>query len=231
MQVGDVQMQPDGTPGGKRVNDVSAKRVPLSLEASLRRLKTEHVDIYLYHSPPDRNEADAVARYLESAKQKGHVRAIGISTAKFEFAEYLQSIGCLDVVQFPENMIDRQPEFRSLMTRHNVGGILRGAFAGGRLSGKYFHQPPEFGAQDIRGTRLKPQDFGKYAVLEKLAVPGRTVAQTALRWLLDQPSTHTIILGAKTFSEYRDAALATESPVMNESEKSQIDAMRLQLVG
>ena len=126
----------------------------------MRRLKTEHVDIYVYHSPPDRNEADGVARFLESAKEKGHVRAIGISTAKFEMAEYLQSIGCLDIVQFPENMVDRQPEFRSLMAKHNVGGVLRGAFAGGRLSGKYFHQPPEFGAQDIRGTRLKPQDFG-----------------------------------------------------------------------
>ena len=231
MQVGDVQRLPDGTPSGKRVNDVSAKQVPISLENSLRRLRTDHVDVYLYHSPPDRAEAETVARFLESAKRKGQIRAVGISTMKFELAEYLQSIGCLDVIQFPENMIEPQPRFRALMSQHNIGGILRGAFAGGRLSGKYFHQPPQFSPQDIRGTRLRPEDFAKFAGLESLVNENRSMPQAALRWLLDQPTTSTIILGSKTFEEYRDATAATDLPALTSGEQSQIDAMRVQLVG
>jgi aryl-alcohol dehydrogenase-like predicted oxidoreductase len=226
MQVGDVQIQSDGTPSGKRVNDVSAGQVPKSLEASLRRLRTDYIDVYLYHSPPNPAEGEKVAHFLEAAKRKGQIRAVGISTVKIEGAEYLHGIGCLDVIQFPENMIDRQPTFRALMEKHHIGGILRGAFAGGRLSGKYFHAPPVFSPQDIRGTRLKPEEFRKYAALEKLVLPNRTMPQTALRWLLDQPTTNTIILGAKTFGEYRDAAMATELASLSSGEMAEIDVIR-----
>src|SRR5262249_3988941 len=162
------------------------------------------IDVYLYHIPAAANESDAVKKFLEDAKKKGQIRAVGISTAKLEAAEYLHSINCLDVIQFPENMIDRQPGFRKLINENNMGGILRWAFAGGRLSGKYFHKAPEFKPEDIRGTRLKPADFLKYAVLEEFVSTERSMPQVALRWLLDQPGTHTIILGAKSLAEYRD---------------------------
>jgi aryl-alcohol dehydrogenase-like predicted oxidoreductase len=228
-QVGDVQIQPDGTPAGKRSNDVSARQVPISLENSLRRLRTDHIDIYLYHSAPDQKEAEAVARFLESAKKKGQIRAVGISTIKFPLAEYLLSINCLDVVQFPENMVEPQPEFRRLMTDHQIGGILRGAFAGGRLSGRYFHEPPKFSTQDIRVARLGPEIFSKYAVLEKFVTPNRSMPQVALRWLLDQPTTSTIIMGAKSFPEYQSAAAATDLPSLTPDEIGQIEETRLQL--
>ena len=189
-------------------------RAALSLEASLRRLKTEHVDIYVYHSPPDLNEAEGVARYLESAKQKGHVRAIGISTAKFEMAEYLHSIGALDIVQFPENMVDRQPEFRSLMARNNVGGVLvRGAFAGGRLSGKYFHQLPEFGAAGYPRNAAQAAGFREIRGARKAGCSWTNGGPD--RFALAARSAHDAHdhLGhGKTFGDYRDAAMATESP-------------------
>jgi aryl-alcohol dehydrogenase-like predicted oxidoreductase len=227
MQVGDVSPDPaTGIPSGKRVNDVSAARVPISLEQSLRRLQTDHIDIYVYHSPPDPAHAQEVTRFLETAKKKGQVRAIGISTVHLAHVEFLHSLGCLDVVQFPQNMIDRLEPIASFLAKHNVGGVIRGAFAGGRLSGKYFHKPPAFDPRDIRTNKFKGDalaDFTRYSVLEKFLSPARTMPRLALRWLLDKTTTHTIILGAKTVEEYRDAAGATELPPLSNSELSQID--------
>ncbi|MDP9173661.1 MAG: aldo/keto reductase [Planctomycetota bacterium] len=226
-QVGDVVPDPaTKIPSGKRVNDVSATRVPLSLENSLRKLRTDHIDIYLYHSAPDPAQAEPVARFLESAKRKGQIRAAGISTANFAFVEFLHSLGCLDVVQFPQNMIDRQEQIAAFLAQHNIGGVVRGAFAGGRLSGKYFHTPPKFAAEDIRNNKFRAEaikDFTRYAVLEQFLTPDCPMPRLALRWLLDKPTTHTIILGAKSFEEYRDAAAATDLPPIPPSKLSQID--------
>jgi len=54
--------------------------VSAALEGSLKRLRTDHIDIYVYHIAPDRNEAEAVAEFLNTAKSQGKVRAVAAST-------------------------------------------------------------------------------------------------------------------------------------------------------
>ncbi len=97
-------------PNGERVRDASPERVPVSLEGSLRRLKTDYIDVYVYHIAPKPGEAEQVAEFLNKAKEQGKVRAVGISTNDLQHVEYLHSLGCLDVVQYAKNMIDTQPE-------------------------------------------------------------------------------------------------------------------------
>lgn len=135
---------------GERVNDVRAERIPQALDGSLRRLQTDRIDVYVYHIGPDRNEAEAVAAFLNTAKEQGKLRAVGISTNDLATVQYLHSIDCLDVVQYASSILNPQTHLTDWLGGHSIGGVVRGAFAGGRLSGKYFENPPELADTDIR---------------------------------------------------------------------------------
>ncbi len=126
-------------PRGERITDVSAARVPLSLEGSLRRLRTDSIDVYLYHTPPDPKEAEGVARVLETAKRSGKVRAVGSSTDRLDQCRFLLGLGCLDVVELPQNILEPREELTAFLAANGIGAIVRGAFAHGRLSGAGRH--------------------------------------------------------------------------------------------
>jgi aryl-alcohol dehydrogenase-like predicted oxidoreductase len=221
-------------PNGERLADASARRVPVSLEGSLRRLQTDYLDVYLWHISPDRNEAEAVAGFLAEAKRKGQVRAIGISTANPADVEYLWSLGGLDVVQFPQNLLDPSPAISALLAQYRLGGVVRGAFAGGRLSGKYFHQPPQFAPDDIRSTRTNAAvaaEFLRCAAFAELVTPQRSMIQLALRYLLDLPTTHAIIPGGKSLADYQAAIRATEIAPLTPAEQARIAELRAEILG
>ena len=212
-------------PNGERINDVTAKRVPVSLEGSLRRLRTDYIDVYIYHTPPIPAEAEEVAKFLQRAKTEGKVRAVGISTNDLKTVEYLNSLGCLDVVQYAKNMVTPNRELSGWIDSHKAGGVVRGAFAGGRLSGRYFRQAPEFPADDVRSTRVKAdaaREFARYAVFEELVTAERGMIQLAMRFLLDEPGTSTIIPGGKSVRNYQEAIRATELPPLTEAERNRI---------
>ena len=142
-------------PNGERVRDASPQRVPVSLEGSLRRLQTDYPDVYVWHISPKPGEAEEVAEFLAAAKQRGQVRAVGISTNRLADVDLLHSLGCLDVVQFPRSMISPADPIVSHLAEHKVGGVVREAFAGGRLSGRHFHSPPQFSSEDIRSNQQR----------------------------------------------------------------------------
>jgi aryl-alcohol dehydrogenase-like predicted oxidoreductase len=222
-------------PHGGRRRDASAARLPVSLAGSLRRLQTDYLDVYLWHVAPQPGEAEEAAQFLLEARRKGQVRAIGISTADVRQAELLLKLGCLDVVQFPHSMVSQPDPLVALLAACGAGGVVRGAFAGGRLSGKYFHQAPQFAADDIRNQRLGntvavAQDFARYAVFEELLTPARGMVQLALRWLLDEATTATIIPGGKSLEDYRQAVRATELPPLTPAERARIEQLKAELL-
>ncbi len=220
-------------PHGERVRDASPGRVPVSLEGSLRRLKTDYIDVYVYHTAPIPGEAEIVAEFLLKAKKEGKVRAVGISTNDLQQVEYLHSLGCLDVVQYARNIMEPHLDLAGWVARHQAGGVVRGGFYGGRLSGRYFHQAPEFSPDDIRQRIAKGDagaDFARYAVFEELLTPERGMIQLALRYLLDDPGTTTIIPGGKSIKDYQAAIRATELPPLTEAERGRIDELRENLL-
>ena len=85
----------------------------------------------------------------------------------------------------------------------------------GRLSGKYFRRPPEFRGDDHRSERFANEDYTRYAELARPLPDGMTMAQAAIRWILDQPGAHTICLGAKNMDDYRAAVAAAEMPPLD----------------
>jgi aryl-alcohol dehydrogenase-like predicted oxidoreductase len=218
-------------PKGERINDATAKRFPVSLEGSLSRLKTDRIDVYVYHVGPDAREVEGVAREIEKAKKAGKIRASGISGNDIAQFELLRQAGILDVIQYHRNMLEPQEKVVEYIQSHNIGGVVRGAFAGGRLSGKYFNKPPEFAPDDIRSNWIAPgsdaaRDFLRAAAFGEMVKPNRTMAQTALRFLLDHPATHTIIPGAKTIEDYRLAVAAADLPPLSAAEHQRVVQLR-----
>ena len=220
-------------PNGERVQNASPERVPVSLEGSLRRLKTDYIDIYVYHINPKPGEAEKAAEFLLKMKAEGKVRAVGISTNSLDAVKYLHSLGCLDVVQYPKNMIVTEREMSDWVQSHGIGGVVRGAFYSGRLSGRYFRRPPSFSPDDIRQRVLKGDpaaDFARYAVFEELLTPERGMIQLALRYLLDDAGTDTIIPGGKSLADYKAAIRATELPPLTEAEQKRIAELREEIL-
>ena len=221
-------------PNGERMMDASPARFPVSLEGSLRRLRTDYIDVYLYHIPAKPGEAEEVATLLQKVKEEGKVRAVGISTNDLAQVEYLRSLNCLDVVQYAKNLMEPRLELSEWLAAHDAGGVVRGAFYGGRLSGRYFRQAPRFDPNDVREKSLKADsaaEFARYAAFEEMLTPERGMIQLALRFLLDEPGTSTIIPGGKSLEDYQEAIRATELPSLTEAEKTRIGELREEIRG
>jgi aryl-alcohol dehydrogenase-like predicted oxidoreductase len=96
--------------------------------------------------------------------------------------------------------------------------------AQGRLSGKYFNQRPRFPSDDNRSEGCQDTDFSRYAVLAECLPEGVTVAQAAIRWVLDHAGCNTICMGAKSLNDYRTALAAVESPPLDDTVRSELES-------
>jgi aryl-alcohol dehydrogenase-like predicted oxidoreductase len=234
IQVCDVELDPHGVPSGRRAKDLSADRMQQSLEASLRRLQTDYIDIYLCQAAPSAPEAEALADALHRAKRNGQVRAVGLNTSDFRQVEIIRSLGLLDVVEFPRSLLQPQDAILGLVRETGCGALIRGSMADGRLSGKYFHRTPTFFPEDARSPVYEQihaaELFQACAVFEAMVSDEHTMVQLALRYLLDEPATHAILLGAKSEKDYAQAARATELPPLTDAERSQLEACRAPLM-
>jgi aryl-alcohol dehydrogenase-like predicted oxidoreductase len=208
-------------PGQAREDDASPGTIQPSLEGSLRRLRTDYIDIYLYHCPPRPGELPEAKAVLERAREEGKIRHYGISTGNPALARLLAEHEMLEVVQFPSNLLDPNEPIRRLAVEHGAGTQVRGVMAEGRLSGKYLEQAPQWPADDRRSQG--PKDFGAVAPLARAVPAGWTMDQLAVRWALDQPGQHSICLGAKTLADYERAIAATRLPALS---AEQLQALR-----
>lgn len=193
-----------------RIDDSTPPTILPSLEGSLKRMGTDYIDVFLYHCAPDVKDLDEGRAILEKAKEEGKIRAYGISTGDFQLLEKMVDAGSVEVVQFPTNMLDPASELWKLAQDNQLGTQLRGVMAQGKLSGKYFDKKPAFKADDNRSNWCADEDYSRFAVLAEALPEGMTMAQAAIRWVLDQSGAHTICMGAKNIEDYRAAIAATE---------------------
>jgi aryl-alcohol dehydrogenase-like predicted oxidoreductase len=200
---------------GNREDDSSPPTIMPSLEGSLKRLKTDYVDIYLYHCPPKIQDLPESREILERARQQGKIRFYGISTKHFELIKNLYENSMLDVVQYHTNILEPRPDIYEFVSQHNIGTQVRGVMAQGRLSGKYFHHSTKWQADDMRSEKFNDEDYQRYAIFKKLLPEGMTMSQVAIRWVLDQSAHHTICMGAKNLTDYETAIAATQMPPLS----------------
>ena len=225
---------------GPGPNDRGASRYHImnAVEASLRRLQSDHIDLYYLHRPDPDTPIEETLRALDDLIRAGKVRYIGCSDfASWQLAHAnllaeLKGWTPFVVIQSEYNLFNRGVEREVLpyCRAHNVGFVPYFPLAGGFLSGKYKRgQPAPSGS---RGESSKyVQGFmtdANYDKLEKLTAwaeaRGRGVNELAQAWLIAQPQVCSVISGA-TKLEQVQANVKAADWVMTEEEVKEVNGL------
>ena len=201
-----------------RTEDYSEKDVRQQLEASLRALRVEAIDLYQFHSGSDRQLLDeAPWAMLAEQKRAGKIRHLGISIlgkgSELQARE-AKRLG-VEALQVIYNRLDRRPEELYFLhaRQQNLGILARVPLASGLLSGKY--QPGvAFPANDWRSTFEAEKMRTDLAEVERIrhteVPPGVRMAQWALAWCLKDPAVSAVIPGCKDPAQVASNAAAAE---------------------
>ena len=216
-------------PGGRGKFDYSDTTVMREVEHSLRRLRTDYIDIYMLHSPDDELYRDDGLEALVQLKEQGKIRAVGFSVMSVDegipLAMRLIEQGQVDVIQQAYRLLYTLPaqELFPLAEARNVGVIARESFYFGFLTGAITRKTV-FDDHDDR--RLFSPAFidAVLARVEKLRflTNGRTMTQAALQFVLATPGVHGVIPGAMTVAEVEDNVRASGGKRMTADEMARI---------
>lgn len=186
--------------------DYSPEYIRSSLEASLKRLQTDYVDVYQLHDPPlDLLENEAILATLNSLKQEGKIRVVGLSTKSP--AESLQAVEKFGIksVQVNFSLVDQRAEEIGLFAAcqaQGAGIIARTPLCFGFLTGKY-GAGDDYADGDHRKI-WKPEQIDCWAQAYRLftsfltEAEKQTNAQIALRYVLSFEAVSTTIPGMMT---------------------------------
>jgi myo-inositol catabolism protein IolS len=222
--------------------DSSRARVLASIDNSLRRLRTDHVDIYLVHWPDPNTPLDETMRALDDIVGQGKARYIGVSNFRLAQVEECMRLRRIDVVQYAWNMFDRrmQTEIFPYCAAQQIAVMAYGSLAYGMLSGT-FHPGMSFDENDWRSrggmlgslnlfrTLFGPEHFPRnLAAVEELkslaAKYGKSLPQFALRWTLSNPVVGTALVGFRTPAEVTENLGALGWEISN-ADMAEIDAV------
>ncbi len=189
--------------------------IRFALEKSLERLRTDYIDIYQLHNPPLMMlERGAHYAMLDELKQEGKIRYYGVSVHDAYEGTMAIATGKPDVIQVAYNFLRQDPreDLFPLAQEHDIGLVIREPLANGMLTGKY-PATTTFGEGDMRTEW--PQEFlalqARLADKARfLATPARTLAQAALRFVLDAPEVSVVIPGVKTVEQALENLAASD---------------------
>ena len=191
--------------GGKVFRNAGRARILQEVEESLRRLRTDHIDIYQVHWPDPLVGIEETADTMRILFEQGKIRAIGVSNFSVRQMDRFRRVAPLHVLQPPFNLFERGIESDVLpyCRKHSIATFGYGALCRGLLSGR-MRPESKFAGDDLRRTDPKFQQprFGQYLAaverLDRLAQQrfGKGVIHLAIRWTLDQGVT-TALWGAR----------------------------------
>jgi aryl-alcohol dehydrogenase-like predicted oxidoreductase len=210
---------------GKGPNDRGASRGHImdSVKGSLKRLQTDHIDLYQIHAADLITPVEETLRALDDLVRQGHVRYIGVSNqpawrvAKALGVSERLGLERVETVQAYYSIAGRdlERELVPLMQEEQVGLLVWSPLAGGLLSGKFGPGAPN--PENARRTNFDfpPVDRDRAwkcvaAMREIGEAHGVSVARVALAWLLVKPWTTSVIIGAKTVEQLDDNLAAVE---------------------
>jgi aryl-alcohol dehydrogenase-like predicted oxidoreductase len=190
--------------GGSVSRNASRARILREVEDSLRRLRTDRIDIYQVHWPDPLIEIEETADAMHMLFAQGKIRAIGVSNFSIDQMERFRRVAPLHVLQPPYNLFERgiETDLLPYCRKNKIAVLGYGALCRGLLSGR-MRPDTVFDGDDLRRTDpkfVKPR-FTQYLAavdkLDRLAQRfGKRVIHLAVRWMLDQGIT-TALWGAR----------------------------------
>jgi aryl-alcohol dehydrogenase-like predicted oxidoreductase len=190
---------------GRVFRNASRARILKEVDDSLRRLQTDHIDIYQVHWPDPLVSMEETAGAMRTLFEQGKIGAIGVSNFSVAQMDLFRRVAPIHVLQPPYNLFERgiDAEVLPYCRKNNIAIFGYGALCRGLLSGRV-RTDTKFSGDDLRRADPKFQEprFGQYlAAVERLDEFsrrrfGKRVIQLAVRWMLDQGVT-TALWGAR----------------------------------
>lgn len=211
-------------------------------EDSLRRLQTDHIDLYQLHRPSLEIPQDETLRALDDLVRSGKVRYIGCSTfPAWLVMEALSiserySLNRFVSEQPPYNLLDRriENELVPLAQRYGLALLPWSPLAGGILAGRYNNLAGDApsgsrlersGLESVFGQRVTRRAVDVAREVQALAAErGITASQLALLWCKDQPAITAPIVGPRTIEQLQDA-LAIIDRNLDDAARQRLDAL------
>lgn len=209
---------------------LSRKHIMDGVEASLKRLQTDYIDLYQVHVWDHATPIEETLRTLDDLVTSGKVRYIGCSNfyawqlmkslAYSDAARYVRFVSIQPQYSLVSRQMDR--EMLSLCLEEKVGIIPWAPLGGGFLTGRYDRNIPQEGrltskvGESAWVNRALDQNFDILdALLEAAKSLGKSPAQIALRWLLQREGITSPIFGASKLDQFEDnmGALGWEMPI------------------
>lgn len=194
-----------------------------SIEDSLRRLKTDYIDLYWLHAWDCRSSIEEVLRALDDLVRQGKILHIGLSDTPAWVVSEGQAIAKLrgwtpiSAIQVSYSLVERTSEtdLFPMAYQHGITPMAWSPLAGGALSGKYRREDlgDGQGTKDGSGRKGSIEAMGQLSdrtldivdVVKKIAEEvNRSTSQVALNWLLQQPGRPIPIIGARKLSHLED---------------------------
>lgn len=217
---------------GKVYRNASRSRILKEVDDSLRRLRTDYIDIYQVHWPDPLVAVEETAEAMRLLYEQGKIRAIGASNFSVEQMERFRRVAPLHVLQPPYNLFERAIEADILpyCRAHHIVTLGYGALCRGLLSGR-MRPDTSFEGDDLRRADPKFQAprFAQYldAVRQLDALAQRrfkrSVIHLAVRWMLDQGIS--VALWGGRHPDQVDAALGVAGWSLTDAERGQIEAI------
>jgi aryl-alcohol dehydrogenase-like predicted oxidoreductase len=224
---------------GPQPNNRGASRGHImdSVHGSLKRLQTDHIDLYQIHGTDAVTPIDETLRALDDLTRQGLVRYIGVSNwTAWRIAKALGISEAKDYARFETLQAyysiagrDLERELVPMLTEEKLGLMVWSPLAGGLLSGKY--GPGSNGPEGARRTNFdfppvdRDRAWACVAAMREIGdAHGVSVARVALAWLLAKPAVMSIIIGAKTVAQLDDN-LAVTSLALTADEIAKLDAV------
>jgi aryl-alcohol dehydrogenase-like predicted oxidoreductase len=220
-------------------NDVGASRAHImdAVEASLKRLQTDHIDLYQIHATDTLTPVEETLRALDDLIRQGKVRYIGVSNWQaWRVATALGISARLNLARFNTLQAyysiagrDLERELGPLLEAEKMGLLVWSPLAGGLLSGKFSREN-----QSPEGSRRSSFDFpivdkerawNVIDVVKPIAEAHRcSPARIALAWLLSKPVVTSVIVGAKRLGQLEDNIAAVDI-ALSDDEIRELDAV------
>jgi aryl-alcohol dehydrogenase-like predicted oxidoreductase len=217
---------------GKVYRNATRARIMQEVDDSLRRLRTDYIDIYQVHWPDPLVAVEETAEAMLSLYEQGKIRAIGASNFSVEQMERFRRVAPLHVLQPPYNLFERAIEADILpyCRANHIVTLGYGALCRGLLSGR-MRPGTTFDGDDLRRVDPKFQAprFTQYldAVQQLDALAQRrfqrSVIHLAVRWMLDQGIS--VALWGGRHPEQVEAALGVAGWSLNDAERERIETI------
>lgn len=195
---------------------LTAASIKRECEASLRRLRTDVIDVYQCHWPDPETPLEETMETMLGLKEQGKIRAIGVSNFSCQEMSACRSVGALDCLQPQLSLLERRAtqDLIPYCQEYGIGVLVYSPLCKGMLTGKYAPEtrPKDFRAKD---EHFESDRMGRnLQILDRLRPLadryGITLGQLAITWAANTPGVTAAIVGAKKPSQVAENAGAAD---------------------